>query len=76
MTLYGKSGLVRLVSDAVHSVEFVNDYYGGESAVADCLAHHADHMLPYGKEADEHAGDQFYNENIRRLAMIYATGLL
>lgn len=58
------------VSDAVHSVEFVNDYYGGESAVADCLAHHADHMLPYGKEADEHAGDQFYNENIRRIAVM------
>lgn len=60
----------RAVSDASHSVEYVNDYYGGIEKIADCLEHHAEYMLPYGKEEDEHAGDQFYNENVRMIAVM------
>lgn len=50
-----------------HSREFAADYYHGAAGVAECLSGYADAMLAYGENDDEHAGEQFYNENIRIL---------
>ncbi|MBO5278026.1 MAG: glycosyl hydrolase 115 family protein [Lachnospiraceae bacterium] len=50
-----------------HSHEFAADYYNGAEGVAECLSGYADAMLAYGENDDEHAGEQFYNENIRIL---------
>lgn len=50
-----------------HSEEFAADYYGAAPGVAGCLRGYADAMLAYGEQEDEHAGEQFYNENVRLL---------
>lgn len=55
------------LSAITHSLDFTKDYYNGEEGIAPCLSGYADAMLSYGKEDDEHAGEQFYNENIRLL---------
>ncbi len=56
------------VSDEAHSKEFADEYYGGRADVAACLAAYPQAMLSYGQEEDEHAGEQFYTENVRMLA--------
>ncbi|MCI7791010.1 MAG: hypothetical protein MR531_09605 [Lachnospiraceae bacterium] len=38
------------------------------STVADCYAAYPKAMISYGVNEDEHAGEQFYTENIRLLA--------
>lgn len=59
------------ISDITHSQEFAADYYhtadGAAEGVAECLAGYAHATLAYGENDDEHAGEQFYNENIRIL---------
>lgn len=49
--------------------EFVNRYYGNEHAdlVAECFLDFAKAALPYGKEEDEHAGEQFAHYVARSL---------
>ncbi|MBQ9119580.1 MAG: glycosyl hydrolase 115 family protein [Lachnospiraceae bacterium] len=56
------------VSDASHSKEFVRDYFGGDSEIAGCYEVYPKAMVQYGTHEDEHAGEQFYTENIRLLA--------
>lgn len=56
------------ISDLSHSREFAEDYYSGSRAAAECLAEYPKAMLLYGKEEDEHTGEQFYTENVRIMA--------
>ena len=56
------------ISDESQSAEFADAYYGGSTGAAECLKAYHDAMIAYGKHPDEHAGEQFYNENLRMLA--------
>ncbi|MCM1184306.1 MAG: glycosyl hydrolase 115 family protein [Roseburia sp.] len=58
----------RTVTDRTHSREFAEDYFDGNRAVAACYEAYPGAMPAYGVNADEHAGEQFYTENIRILA--------
>lgn len=58
----------RKLTDTVQSKEFVQDYFDGNQAVAACLKQFPKAMIPYGEREDEHAGEQFYTENVRILA--------
>jgi len=58
----------RSISDEIHSVEFVNDYYNGVSQIAECLRNYPKALIQYGEHEDEHAGEQFYTENVRIMA--------
>ncbi len=53
------------ISDKAHSVEFSKTYYNGNLSVAQAYCDYHKAMLPYGSNEDEHAGEQFYTENIR-----------
>jgi len=55
------------VSDETQSQEFADTYYGGGVSIADAYRDYPKAMLPYGSEEDEHAGEQFYTENVRLL---------
>ncbi len=55
------------VSDKIHSQAFADTYYGGDTSVAQVYRDYPKAMLAYGSEEDEHAGEQFYTENIRLL---------
>lgn len=59
---YGES-----ISDIPHSVEFSKTYFDGSPLAAEAFRHYHKAMTAYGKEEDEHAGEQFYTENIRVL---------
>lgn len=59
---FGKS-----ISDQTHSVEFANEYFDGNKAVAEAYRDYHTAMIAYGSEEDEHAGEQFYTENVRLL---------
>ena len=56
------------VSDQGHSREFAAEYFGGKMQVGECLERYAASLLSYGKEEDQHAGEQFYNYCVRLLA--------
>ncbi len=56
------------ISDEKHSAEFAELYYSGSGGAARCLEAYHNAMIAYGANEDEHAGEQFYNENIRILA--------
>ena len=56
------------------SAEFAADYYAGSTGVSKCLREYANAAIPYGKNEDEHAGEQFYTENIRMIANQYICG--
>lgn len=58
----------RSINDEIHSVEFTDEYYGSESGAAKAFCEYPKAMIPYGKNADEHAGEQFYTENTRIIA--------
>lgn len=53
------------ISDKIHSVEFSKDYYNGNLSIAQAYCDYHKAMLSYGSNEDEHAGEQFYTENIR-----------
>lgn len=56
------------VSDVSHSRQFVDTYYHSNQSIAACYREYPQVMSSYGKEPDEHAGEQLYTENIRLLA--------
>lgn len=56
------------LSDEQQSKSFTEEYFHGMSTVADCYAAYPKAMISYGINEDEHAGEQFYTENIRLLA--------
>lgn len=53
------------ISDEQHSRDFARTYYSDGSGISECLSDYSKAMLAYGKNEDEHAGEQFYTENIR-----------
>lgn len=57
------------IDDKSHSTEFCNTYYNNSlsSEAASVYQEYVNAMIPYGKYEDEHAGEQFYTENIRIL---------
>lgn len=59
----------RDIDDKAHSVEFCNTYYAPALSKETALLYqeYTNSMIPYGKSEDEHAGEQFYTENIRIL---------
>ena len=59
------------VSDKSQSMEFAAEYYNGNADIAKCLENYARSMAAYGSESDEHAGEQFYNENVRLIVNQY-----
>ena len=56
------------ITDQQQAKEFSHDYYNGNELIADCYATYSEAMLCYGEHDDEHAGEQFYTENIRMIA--------
>ena len=56
------------ISDEEQSKAFAETYYGDSEGAAECLRDYHKAMLAYGKEEDEHCGEQFYNENLRSIA--------
>lgn len=65
---YGKE-----LSDAVQSEDFSKDYFASSKAVAESLRDYSKAMVSFGTEEDEHAGEQFYNENVRTLSSRFMT---
>lgn len=59
---YGES-----ISDEAHSTEFADEYFDGNKAVSEAYRDYHTAMIAYGSEEDEHAGEQFYTENVRLL---------
>lgn len=55
------------LSDDAHSAEFADAYFDGKKAVAELYRDYHKAMPAYGREPDEHAGEQFYTENVRIL---------
>ncbi len=55
------------LSDDSHSMQFAEKYFGGNKEIAGLYRDYHKAMLPYGDEEDEHAGEQFYTENVRLL---------
>lgn len=55
------------LSDELQSKAFVEQYFNKNHLVAECLRTYPKAMISYGIEEDEHAGEQFYTENIRIL---------
>lgn len=62
------------ISDESHSREFTNTYYGGNQLPAELYRDYHNAMIAYGGEEDEHAGEQFYTENIRLLVHAFFNG--
>lgn len=60
-----KIWLGKRVSDQTHSREFALDYYCGNMEIAGCYGKYPEAMIPYGKNEDDHMGEQFYTENLR-----------
>lgn len=58
----------RVIRDEQQAYEFAEDYYCGNKLIAECYKEYPNVMLRYGKHEDEHAGEQFYTENIRLIA--------
>jgi hypothetical protein len=56
------------VDDHSNSLEFAQEYYGGNKEIARCYENYPEAMISYGEQEDEHAGEQFYTENIRIIA--------
>ncbi len=55
------------LSDDLHSMEFSEHYFGGNKEIAGLYRDYHKAMIHYGDEEDEHAGEQFYTENVRLL---------
>lgn len=51
-----------------HGHEFVRDYFDGASDIAACFIDYAQCTVKYGDNADDYAGEQFYNYGVRTLA--------
>lgn len=56
------------INDESHSEEYTRDYYGGDAGAARALREYPHAMIQYGNNEDEHAGEQFYTENVRIIA--------
>lgn len=58
-----------------HRRQYVARYYGGvNEGIEACIREYASHALAYGKQPDEHAGEQFPNYTTRILASQWMKG--
>ncbi|MDO5399076.1 MAG: glycosyl hydrolase 115 family protein, partial [bacterium] len=55
------------ISDKTHSQDFISSYFDGNALIAEAYRDYHKAMPAYGFEEDEHAGEQFYTENVRLL---------
>lgn len=55
------------ISDLSHSREFADTYFNGNPLIAEAYRNYHKAMASYGAYEDEHAGEQFYTENVRLL---------
>ncbi len=62
------------ISAQSHAEDYVAKYYGGNENVAFCYREFANITPSFGNNADEHAGEQFYTENIRYFASYILKG--
>ncbi|MBQ7916830.1 MAG: hypothetical protein IJ315_08640, partial [Firmicutes bacterium] len=56
------------ISDESHSQAFADEYYKACVEAAKCYQAYSAAMPKYGPEEDQHAGEQFYTENVRIIA--------
>ena len=56
------------ISDESHSQAFADEYYKAGVEAAKCYQAYSAAMPKYGPEEDQHAGEQFYTENVRIIA--------
>ena len=68
---FAKKWFGRSISDETHSSEFSRDYYNNNPAIAECFAEAHKATIQYGKNDDEHAGEQFYTQNTRTIAHMF-----
>lgn len=62
------------ISDSKQSADFAKSYYGGDEDMAQCYRDFHEITPSFGDNIDEHAGEQFYNENIRYFASYILKG--
>ena len=62
------------ISDKTHSSDFINTYFNGNAQIAEAYRDYHKAMIAYGSEEDEHAGEQFYTENVRVLIHAFFNG--
>ena len=62
------------LSDETHSREFAETYFGGNEKIAEAYRDYHKAMAEYGFEEDEHAGEQFFTENLRLLIHAFFNG--
>ena len=62
------------VSDDSHSRAFAGAYFSGDDRIAQAYRDYHSAMPAYGPEEDEHAGEQFYTENVRLLIHAFLNG--
>ena len=56
-----------------HARQYAQTYYGSD-AVGPLLLEYSRHTLPYGPNADDHAGDQYYHFVLRHIARALMAG--
>ncbi len=54
-----KSGSVKIYRTKVTAKEFADDYFNSAYDVSKCLAEYPKSTIKFGKNEDEHAGEQF-----------------
>ena len=59
---------MKIYRNESHSKEFADDYFNSAYDVSKCLAEYPKSTIKFGKNEDEHAGEQFYTENVRIIA--------
>lgn len=62
------------ISDRTQSVEFSDTYFMENKSIAKAYENYHSAMIAYGNEEDEHAGEQFYTENVRLLIHAFFNG--
>ena len=64
----------RNISGTGRSRVFADTYFSGSAKIAELYDTYSKAMLSYGSEEDEHAGEQFYTENVRLLIHAFFNG--
>jgi hypothetical protein len=73
LDLISKMWKYKTVDVEQHRIEYVKQYYGDKSTaqICGCIKSFADHAPKYGKNDDDHAGEQFANHVARMLVSQY-----
>lgn len=63
------------VSVQKHRLQYSKEYYGDKNEeISDCLREFANCTILYGKNEDEHAGEQLYHHSIQQLSCAWLRG--